>query len=116
MATLVTADEKQAGAISQDGGAFAREGLAEEDVEALRDLADRYAEKFDLPFVAFLGRTDSFAQILEAGVRRLDHSPEHERRVALTEVAEIAGDRFGIMVADANPIGSAWARKFESLQ
>ena len=116
MATLVTADEKQAGAISQDVGSFALDGLAEEDVEALRDLADRYAEKFDLPFVAFLGRTDSFAQILEAGVRRLDHSPEHERRVALTEVAEIAGDRFGIMVADANPIGSAWARKFESLQ
>ena len=49
-------------------------------------------------------------------MRRLDHSPEHERRVALGEVTEIAGDRFGIMVADANPVGSAWMRKFESLQ
>ena len=65
--------------------------------------------------MAYLGRTASFRKILEDGVRRLAHSPEHERRVALTEVAEIAGDRFGIMVADANPIGSAWARKFESL-
>jgi 2-oxo-4-hydroxy-4-carboxy--5-ureidoimidazoline (OHCU) decarboxylase len=116
MATLVTADEEQAGAISQDVGSFALDGLAEEDVEALRDLSARYEEKFGLPFVAFLGRTDSFAQILADGVRRLDHSPAHERRVALTEVAEIAGDRFGIMVADANPIGSAWARKFESLE
>lgn len=82
----------------------------------MRDLSARYAEKFGIPFVAFLGRTDSFAKIIENGVRRLDHSSEHERRVALTEVAEIAGDRFGIMVADANPIGSAWIRKFESLQ
>ena len=116
MATLVTADEEQAGTISQDVGSLALDSLAEEDVEALRDLSSRYEERFGLPFVAYLGRTDSFRKILEDGVRRLAHSPEHERRVALTEVAEIAGDRFGIMVADANPIGSAWARKFESLQ
>ena len=116
MATLVTADEEQAGTISQDVGSLALDSLAEEDVEALRDLSARYEERFGLPFVAYLGRTDSFRKILEDGVRRLAHSPEHERRVALTEVAEIAGDRFGIMVADANPIGSAWARKFESLR
>lgn len=116
MATLVTADEEQAGTISQDVGSFALDGLTEEDAEALRDLADRYAEKFSMPFVAYLARTDSFTSIIEGGVRRLDHSREHERRVALTQVAEIAGDRFGIMVADANPIGSAWIRKFESLQ
>lgn len=115
-ATLITADEEQAGAISQDVGSFALENLAEEDVEAVRDLSARYAERFDMPFVAYLGRTDSFSSIIENGVRRLDHSREHERRVALTQVAEIAGDRFGIMVADANPIGSAWIRKFESLQ
>lgn len=116
MGTLVTADEEEAGRISQDVGSLALDGLSEEDVEALTDLSARYQEKFGLPFVAFLGRTDSFRQILADGVRRLDHSPEHERRVALTEVAEIAGDRFSIMVADANPIGSAWARKFESLR
>ncbi|AXK46904.1 solute carrier family 23 protein [Brachybacterium saurashtrense] len=116
MATLVTATEEQAGAISQDVGSLALDGLDEEDVEALRDLSARYAERFELPFVAFLGRTDSLETILADGVRRLDHSPAHERRVALAEVAEIAGDRFGIMVADANPIGSAWARKFESLR
>ncbi|WP_246957207.1 solute carrier family 23 protein [Brachybacterium sp. Marseille-Q7125] len=116
MGTLVTADEEEAGRISQDVGSLALDSLGEEDVEALTDLSARYQEKFGLPFVAFLGRTDSFRQILADGVRRLDHSPEHERRVALTEVAEIAGDRFSIMVADANPIGSAWARKFESLR
>ena len=116
MATLVTADEEEAGRISQDVGSLALDSLGEEDVEALTDLSARYQEKFGLPFVAFLGRTDSFRQILADGVRRLDHSPEHERRVALTEVAEIAGDRFSIMVADANPVGSAWARKFESLR
>ena len=116
MATLITADEEQAESISQDVGSFALENLTDEDLEAVRDLSARYEEKFGMPFVAFLGRTDSFAKIIENGVRRLDHSPAHERRVALTEVAEIAGDRFVIMVADANPVGSAWIRKFESLQ
>ena len=116
MATLVTADEEQAGVISQDVGSFALENLSDEDILAVRDLSARYSEKFDMPFVAFLGRTDTFAKAIADGVRRLDHSLEHERRVALTEVAEIAGDRFVIMMADANPIGSAWIRKFESLQ
>ena len=116
MATLLTADEEQAESISQDVGSFALENLTDEDLEAVRDLSARYQEKFGMPFVAFLGRTDSFGKIIADGVRRLDHSPAHERRVALTEVAEIAGDRFGIMVADANPVGSAWIRKFESLQ
>src|SRR5690606_17402280 len=97
MATLVTADEEQAGTISQDVGSFALENLAEEDVDAVRDLSARYASRFDMPFVAYLGRTDSFQAIIADGVRRLDHSPAHERRVALTEVAEIAGDRFSIM-------------------
>src|SRR5699024_10655133 len=116
MATLITADEEEAGTISQDVGSFALENLSEEDAEAVRDLSARYAERFDMPFVAYLGRTDSFTSIIEGGVRRLDHSREHERRVALTQVAEIAGARFGIRVADANPVGSAWIRKFESLQ
>ncbi|MFC7376121.1 solute carrier family 23 protein [Brachybacterium sp. GCM10030268] len=116
MATLVTADEEEAGAISQDVGSFALENLSDGDVEEVRELSARYEERFGLPFVAFLGRTDSFRQIIEDGVRRLDHSREQERRVALTEVVEIAGDRFGIMVADANPVGTAWARKFDSLQ
>src|SRR5699024_6484998 len=83
--------EEEAGTISQDVGSFALENLSEEDAEAVRDLSARYAERFDMPFVAYLGRTDSFTSIIEGGVRRLDHSREHERRVALTQVAEIAG-------------------------
>src|SRR5690606_34746565 len=65
MATLVTADEAEADAISQDVGSFALENLTDGDVEELRELSARYAEKFSLPFVAFLGRTDSFRQIVE---------------------------------------------------
>src|SRR5699024_4729857 len=116
MATLITADEEEAGTISQDVGSFALENLSEEDAEAVRDLSARYAERFDMPFVAYLGRTDSLTSIIEGGARPLHHSRELERRVALTQVAETAGDRFGIMVAAANPVGSPWIRKFESLQ
>lgn len=102
MATLVVADEERADSISQDVGSLALDSLAEEDVEALRDLSARYEERFGLPFVAYLGAPTPSARSSRTGVRRLAHSPSTSG-VALTEVAEIAGDRFGIMVADANP-------------
>jgi 2-oxo-4-hydroxy-4-carboxy--5-ureidoimidazoline (OHCU) decarboxylase len=59
---------------------------------------------------------ESREQIIASGVRRLENSPQQERVVALAEVVEIANDRFGILMADANPIGSAWDRKFAKLQ
>ena len=36
-------------------------------------------------------------------------------RVTLNEVIEIADNRFEAMVADANPIHSAWMRSFDQL-
>ena len=57
----------------------------------------------------------SVEEIIKDGLRRLENSPRLERVVALGQVVEIANDRFEIMMADANPIRSAWSRKFEQL-
>ncbi len=115
MAELILAVEGVEEQISQDNGSLALEQMDDSEQEQLREVARRYREKFDLPFVACLGTITSREQIIEQGVRRLENSAAQERVVALSEVVEIANDRFAAMLADANPIRSAWARKFEQL-
>ncbi|APT92149.1 uracil-xanthine permease [Corynebacterium phocae] len=112
MATLLLADSTGSHAISADRGSI---GIGElDDVETSRvlELSESYRQRFGLPFVAFLDTTDTVESILAAGRRRLANSEEQERRVLLTEIVEIAGDRFDILLADANPVRSAWDRKF----
>ncbi|MDO5644507.1 MAG: solute carrier family 23 protein [Dermabacter sp.] len=115
MAELLLADDERAEQISRTAGSLALDEMDDAEEEQLAELASRYREKFSMPFVACLGRMDSRAQIISSGVRRLENSAEQEHLVALAEVVEIANDRFGIMLADANPIATAWARKFEQL-
>ena len=54
-------------------------------------------------------------QLLARGWARVESSPAREARCAVGEVIDIADERFDAMVADANPIRSAWSRKFEQL-
>ncbi len=93
-------------------------GLAELDdaqSEKLQKLSAAYRSRFGLPFVAYLDTTDTVERVLDAGVRRLANSEEQERRVALSEIVEIANDRFDLLLADANPVRSAWDRKFTEI-
>lgn len=60
-------------------------------------------------------RLDSRSQLIARGWQRVESSPTREARVALGEVIDIADERFDQMVADANPIRTAWVRKFEQL-
>lgn len=93
-------------------------GLAELDdaqSEKLQELSAAYHSRFGLPFVAYLDTTDTVERVLDAGVRRLANSEEQERRVALSEIVEIANDRFDLLLADANPVRSAWDRKFTEI-
>lgn len=38
-----------------------------------------------------------------------------ETRTSVGEVIDVVDEHFSTMIADANPIRSAWARKFEQL-
>ncbi|MDO5719545.1 MAG: solute carrier family 23 protein [Actinomycetaceae bacterium] len=115
MEELLLSNEEEAAAISRDIGSLALEHMNDSEQEQVREISRQYREKFDLPFVACLTTMDSRQQIIDKGVRRLENSVAQERIVALSEVVEIANDRFAIMLANANPIRSAWARKFEQL-
>lgn len=115
MAQLLLSDESAAALISHDIGSLALDQMNDSEQEQLREISHQYREKFGMPFVACLTTMDSRQQIIDQGVRRLENSTAQERIVALSEVVEIANDRFAIMLANANPIRSAWARKFEQL-
>lgn len=81
----------------------------------LRALDAAYREKFDRPLVMCVERIADRGQLVERGWNRVQASPAREARTAIGEVIDIAHERFDAMVADANPIRSAWARKFDQL-
>ncbi|VEG30159.1 solute carrier family 23 protein [Actinomyces howellii] len=81
----------------------------------LRALGAAYREKFDRPLVMCVSRLADASQLIARGWNRVESSPTREARVALGEVVDIADERFDEMIADANPIRSAWARTFEQL-
>lgn len=88
-----------------------------DDVESaeLRALSEKYRETFGRPLIMYVDRMSDRSQLLARGWSRLEHSQAREARTALGEVIDIADARFDAMIADANPIRSAWARSFEQL-
>lgn len=112
---MLVASEEEAHAISQDVGSFALGDIEGDQREQLEALSASYNEKFAMPFVVCLERMDSVDDIIEEGLHRLENSPSLERQVAICEIGQVVSDRFDIMSADANPVRTAWARKFEQL-
>lgn len=111
---MLTAGESEAKNISQDIGSLALD-LPVDQEEKLVSLSAGYQEKFNMPLVMCLKRHDTAQSIIENALHRMENHPVQERLIALGEVIEVANDRFEIMSADANPVRSAWARKFEQL-
>ncbi|MPN30450.1 hypothetical protein SDC9_177921 [bioreactor metagenome] len=68
-----------------------------------------------MPWVVCLANLASRDQLVGDGWHRVASSPTRELVTAITEIGHIADARFDALVADANPIRSAWARKFEQL-
>ena len=115
MAQLITAPEEEHARISRDRGSLGLEDLDDAQLAALQELAAQYRERFGMPWVAYLSTTDSVDRVLRSGVRRLANSAAQEHRVALTQIVEIANDRFDALLAGANPVRASWDRKFTEL-
>lgn len=115
MAQLITAPEEEHARISRDRGSLGLEDLDDAQLAALQELAAQYRERFGMPWVAYLSTTDSLDRVLRSGVRRLANSAAQEHRVALTQIVEIANDRFDALLAGANPVRASWDRKFTEL-
>ncbi|AOZ72637.1 uracil-xanthine permease [Boudabousia tangfeifanii] len=116
MADLLFSSPEDAAQISKDRGSLAL-GQHEAEKEAkLRELCDAYEERFGFPFVARLTPSMTFADIAEMGARRIENAPSIELAGALTQINEITLDRYGDILADADPVGTSWSRKFEALE
>ncbi|MHB2253237.1 solute carrier family 23 protein [Corynebacterium aurimucosum] len=116
MDELLLVDADAAATISADRGSLALDDLDDVQTQQLIDVSTAYRERFDMPFVAYLDTNDSADRVIDAGVRRLSNSDELEQRVVLSEIIEIANDRFDILLADANPIRAYWDRKFTEVE
>ncbi|WP_034650018.1 solute carrier family 23 protein [Corynebacterium vitaeruminis] len=116
MDQLLLASDDEASAISADRGSLGLTDLDEEQAERIREVSAAYLERFGMPFVAYLDTNDTVERVIDAGVRRLANSDEQENRAVLSEIVEIANDRFDILLADANPVRSAWDRKFTEVE
>lgn len=55
------------------------------------------------------------SQFITQGWPRMKMSNGRETRTSVGEVIDVVDEHFRTMIADANPIRSAWARKFEQL-
>lgn len=99
----------------EETGSLALDRLDDHDREQLTSLSKAYQERHQLPWVVALDNLANREHVVRDGWRRVESSTERELFTALTQVAQIADNRFDALVADANPIRSAWARKFEQL-
>lgn len=115
MAQLIAAPDEEHARISRDRGSLGLEDLDDAQLATLQELAAQYRERFGMPWVAYLSTTDTVQRVLRSGVRRLSHSAELEHRVALTQIVEIADDRFDALLAEANPVRASWDRRFTEL-
>lgn len=112
MAQLLLADQDEAAEISRDRGSIGLEELDDVDRDKLLTVTSNYRDRFSMPYVAYYDTTDTVDDVVAEGLRRLDNSDEQEHRQALSEIIEIANDRFDIVLEDANPARTAFDRKF----
>lgn len=112
MAQLLLADQDEAAEISRDRGSIGLEELDDVDRDKLLTVTSNYRDRFGMPYVAYFDTTDTVDDVVAEGLRRLDNSDEQEHRQALSEIIEIANDRFDIVLEDANPARTAFDRKF----
>ncbi|QGF23340.1 solute carrier family 23 protein [Raineyella fluvialis] len=99
----------------QETGSLAIDRLDDRDRTEIAALSPAYRDKHGMPWVVSLANLASRDQLVGDGWHRVASSPSRELVTAITEVGHIADARFDALVADANPIRSAWARKFEQL-
>lgn len=99
----------------QETSSLAIDRLDDHDRDEIAAVGRAYREQHGLPWVVALATLVNREQLVAAGWRRVASSPERELVTAIGQVGEIADARFDELVADANPIRGAWARKFEQL-
>ncbi|WKD58876.1 solute carrier family 23 protein [Corynebacterium caspium] len=112
MATLILRSDDEYRELNENTGSIGIDDLDDVQIARLNEISEAYRDRFQRPFVAYLATTDTVEHVINDGVRRLANSDEQERRATLTEIVEIANDRFDLLLSQADPVRSAWERKF----
>ena len=98
-----------------DTAALALGEFNDVELKELQAASAAYREKFNRPLVVCVTNLADHEQLIASAWKRVESSQAREARFALGEVIDIADERFNILVADANPIRTAWGRKFDQV-
>lgn len=98
-----------------DTAALALGEFNDAELKELQAASAAYREKFNRPLVVCVTNLADREQLIASAWKRVESSQAREARFALGEVIDIADERFNILVADANPIRTAWGRKFDQV-
>lgn len=99
----------------QDTAALGLGEFDDAELEDLRAASAAYREKFSRPLVVCVTNLADRTQLIASSWKRVETSAAREARFALGEVIDIADERFTRLVADANPIRTAWARNLDQV-
>ena len=89
--------------------------LTAEDHEDFSALTTAYRERFGIPLIVCVREAETREHILRTGWHRMENSDSQEHATALIEIAKIANYRFDDLVAEANPIRTAWTHRIDQL-
>lgn len=98
-----------------DTAALALGEFNDAELKELQAASPAYREKFNRPLVVCVTNLADREQLIASAWKRVESSQAREARFALGEVIDIADERFNILVADANPIRTAWGRNFDQV-
>lgn len=98
-----------------DTAALALGEFNDAELKELQAASAAYREKFNRPLVVCVTNLADREQLIASAWKRVESSQAREARFALGEVIDIADERFNILVADANPIRTAWGRNFDQV-
>ena len=98
-----------------DTAALALGEFNDSELKELQAASAAYREKFNRPLVVCVTNLADREQLIASAWKRVESSQAREARFALGEVIDIADERFNILVADANPIRTAWSRNFDQV-
>ena len=98
-----------------DTAALALGEFNDSELKELQAASAAYREKFNRPLVVCVTNLADREQLIASAWKRVESSQAREARFALGEVIDIADERFNILVADANPIRTAWGRNFDQV-
>jgi OHCU decarboxylase len=109
-------DGEQGPDSARDQSAAGLTRLDETTHSELGTLTRAYRDRFGIPLIVCARDAQRPERILTAGWERMDNAPAQEHAAALIEIAKIANHRFEDMMAGANPVSAARARRFAATQ